>query len=241
MRRVVLMLAAMALALLLASGVAWAVNKVGTNGPDTLRGTNEADNLLGKGGQDDLFGLGGSDNLLGGPGKDWVLGGNELRPQGGDKNLAGGPGNDAVFGGNGPDNVLGGSGNDDVGGGRGSDSSVVGEEGRDIVNGDRGSDRVVGGEGPDWLVDGPLRETSKDTLSGGDGNDAFIVNNRPATRDLVSCGGGFDRVAADTKDLAAPDCERVRRGPNAEQELDALFEELGFVAVFEGLAPSPFE
>ncbi len=46
MRRVVLVLAAMALALLLASGVAWAVNKIGTNGPDTLRGTNKADNLL---------------------------------------------------------------------------------------------------------------------------------------------------------------------------------------------------
>ena len=44
MRRVALAVAAMALALLLASGVAWAVNKVGTNGPDTLRGTNRADN-----------------------------------------------------------------------------------------------------------------------------------------------------------------------------------------------------
>ena len=47
MRRVALVLAAMALALVLASGVAWAVNKVGTNGPDTLRGTNEDDNLVG--------------------------------------------------------------------------------------------------------------------------------------------------------------------------------------------------
>jgi hypothetical protein len=34
-----LVLAAMALALLLASGVAMAVNKIGTDGPDTLRGT----------------------------------------------------------------------------------------------------------------------------------------------------------------------------------------------------------
>jgi hypothetical protein len=38
MRRVALVLGAMALALLLASGVAWAVNKIGTNGPDTLWG-----------------------------------------------------------------------------------------------------------------------------------------------------------------------------------------------------------
>jgi Ca2+-binding RTX toxin-like protein len=47
-------LAGMALALLLASGVALAVNKVGTNGPDTLKGTNWDDNLLGKGGKDML-------------------------------------------------------------------------------------------------------------------------------------------------------------------------------------------
>jgi Ca2+-binding RTX toxin-like protein len=72
-RRVVLVLAAMALALLLASGVALAVNEVGTDGPDTLRGTNRADNLSGKGGNDVLFGLGGSDNVLGEEGKDYVL------------------------------------------------------------------------------------------------------------------------------------------------------------------------
>jgi hypothetical protein len=238
-RRVVLVLAVMALALLLASGVALAVNEVGTDGPDTLRGTNRDDNLSGEGGNDVLFGLGGSDNLTGEQGKDWVLGGNERIPLGGDKNLAGGPGNDAVFGGNGSDKVLGGSGNDDSGGGRGSDS-VAGEEGKDIVDGGPGSDRLSGGVGPDWVVNGPLRETSKNTLSGGDGDDALIANNRPARRDVVSCGGGFDLVVADTKDLVAPDCERVRRGVS-EQEIGALFEELGFVEVFEGLAPSPFE
>jgi hypothetical protein len=97
MRRVILLLAAMAATLIVASGVALAVNKIGTDGPDTLRGTNWDDNLLGKGGNDILFGLGGRDNLLGGPGKDIVLGGNERRPLGGDKNLAGGPGNDGVL------------------------------------------------------------------------------------------------------------------------------------------------
>ena len=53
MRRMSLVLAAMALALLLASGMALAVNKIGTDGPDNLMGTNKADNLLGKGGNDD--------------------------------------------------------------------------------------------------------------------------------------------------------------------------------------------
>jgi Ca2+-binding RTX toxin-like protein len=230
-RRVVLVLAATASTLLLASGVALAFNKVGTNGPDTLRGTNRADNLLGKGANDVLYALGGRDNLLGGSGKDYVLGGNERIPLGGDKNLAGGPGNDGVYGGIGSDTVVGGPGNDDLGDGRGSDR-IVGEEGREFVDSGPGSDRVEGGEGPDWLIDGPLSETSKDTLSGDDGDDVLIANNRPATKDIVSCGGGFDRVAADRKDLVAPDCERVRRGVS-QQEIGALFEELGFVEVFE--------
>jgi Ca2+-binding RTX toxin-like protein len=111
MRRVALVLGAMALALLLASGVAWAVNKIGTDGPDTLWGTNKADHLIGKGGNDRLFALNGRDNLQGGPGKDWV----DTHPTGfrrGDKNLQGGTGNDIVVGGRGSDNVLGDAGND---------------------------------------------------------------------------------------------------------------------------------
>jgi hypothetical protein len=50
MRRTILLLATMSLTLLVASGVALALTKVGTNGPDTLKGTNGADNLLGNGG-----------------------------------------------------------------------------------------------------------------------------------------------------------------------------------------------
>ena len=50
MRRVILLLTMMAAMLVVASGVALAVNKIGTNGPDTLRGTNKADNLTGRGG-----------------------------------------------------------------------------------------------------------------------------------------------------------------------------------------------
>jgi hypothetical protein len=46
MRRTILLLASMALTLLVASGVALAVTRIGTDGPDTLRGTNGADNLV---------------------------------------------------------------------------------------------------------------------------------------------------------------------------------------------------
>jgi hypothetical protein len=82
MRRTIVLLATMALTLLVASGVALAVTKIGGPGPNTLKGTNEADHLLGNGANDVLYALGGMDNLLGGEGKDWVLGG-ERRPQGG--------------------------------------------------------------------------------------------------------------------------------------------------------------
>jgi Ca2+-binding RTX toxin-like protein len=223
MRRVILLLALMATTLVVASGVAWAVNEVGTDGPDTLRGTNAADNLVGRGGDDDLFGLGGSDDLLGGPGRDNVLGGNEERPLGGDKNLAGGPGNDRVFGGNGSDDL-------------------VGDSGNDLVDGWRDADDITGDGGTDVLVDGPFREAAVDRLSGGDGNDVIASLNRPARRDLVTCGSGFDRVFADTKDVVAPDCERVAVGLAAAQDLFEQLQESGFFETFfGGLPPFPGE
>jgi serralysin len=184
MRRVAFVLAAMALALLLASGVAWAVNEVGTNGPDTLRGTNGADNLSGGGGNDRIFSLAGQDNLLGGSGKDFMLGGTERLASGGDKNLAGGAGNDAVGGGLGSDNIR-------------------GEEGNDLL---------VGGPGLE------PREAPNDKLSGGEGNDVFDILNKPAAKDVVLCGDGFDRVLADREDLVAPDCEKVFVGLGSLEE-----------------------
>jgi RTX calcium-binding nonapeptide repeat (4 copies) len=223
MRRTMLLMATMALTLLVASGVALAVNKVGTNGPNTLRGTNGADNLLGRGGNDALLGLGGPDNLLGGKGKDWVLGGNERRALGGDKNLVGGPGNDGVLGGEGSDNLTGNSGND-------------------LVSGDPGPDKILGGDGNDYLLDGERRGGATDILTGGDGNDVIDLINRPAGKDVVTCGSGFDRVLADRADVVAPDCERVAVGLAAAQRLNQRIEESGFYdRLFEGLAPFPGE
>jgi hypothetical protein len=207
MRRILVLLMAMTVTLVVASGVAWAVNKIGTNGPDTLIGTNNADNLLGRGGNDILFSLNGRDNLLGGPGKDIVLGENErFNSSGGDKNLQGGPGNDIVVGG-------------------------------------RGSDNVLGNAGNDFLVDGPTREFSLDILSGGDGNDVFLVENAPAAKDIVTCGDGFDRVLADRRDVVARNCERVRIVHGSREEV--LQQEEEFLAsippsFFEGLYPGVF-
>ena len=205
MRRGALLLAVVAACLVMASGVALAVNRVGTNGHDVLRGTDGNDNLLGLGGQDDLFGRGGNDNLVGGPGKDNVLGGDERRPRGGDKNLAGGEGNDFVGGGQGSDNIL-------------------GEDGNDL------------------LIDGNLRESSRDKVAGGDGKDVFAVDNRPAVKDVVVCGDGFDRVLADRKDTVARDCERVKivRGSREEvlEQEEAFFESIP-ESFFRGLPPDP--
>ncbi len=221
MRRVILLLTMMAATLVVASGVALAVNKVGTNGPDTLKGTNGADNLLGKGANDVLFSLAGRDNLLGEEGKDWALGGNERGPLGGDKNLLGGPGNDGVLGGEDSDNLTGNSGDD-------------------FVDGGLGPDKIVGGEGSDYLLDGERRGGVTDTLIGGDGNDVLDPFNKPTKRDVVTCGRGFDRVLADRADVVAPDCEKVAVGPAAARELNQQLEDSGFFEnLSEGLAPSP--
>jgi RTX calcium-binding nonapeptide repeat (4 copies) len=251
MRRTILLLTTMTLTLLVASGVALAINKIGTDGSETLRGTNGDDNLLGKGANDVLYALGGTDNLLGGEGKDWVLGGNERRALGGVKNLVGGTGNDGVAGGLGSDTLLGSSGNDLVDGDEGSDGAVVGGEGRDLINGWTGSDRMLGEGGGDLLVDGNLGEASKDDLlSGGEGDDILIADHVPAVKDRVSCGGGFHRVVADSKDVVADDCEKVRlvHGSKAEvrKQEDAFFKSVPpatrkFFDTFfdEQLAPFP--
>jgi RTX calcium-binding nonapeptide repeat (4 copies) len=208
MRRTILLLAAMVLTVLVASGVALAVTKIGTDGPDTLRGTNGDDNLIGKGGDDVLHSLNGRDTLLGGSGKDCLLcrAVPEFRFFAGDKNLLGGPGNDLIWAG-------------------------------------KGSDDVVGAEGNDWLIDAGFREFSRDTFSGGPGNDAIDVIHYRSARDRVVCGGGFDWVAADSKDVVAPDCEKivVFRGGTFSEYLDVVvvefYEETVPPNFFEGLPP----
>jgi hypothetical protein len=70
----------------------------------------------------------------------------------------------------------------------------------------------------------------------------ILIDNEPTTRDLVTCGRGFDRVAADSRDVVAPDCERVAVGEAAIQELAEELEEVGFFETFfGGLPPFPGE
>ena len=155
MIRTILLLATIALTVVVAGGVALAVNKVGTQGRDFLKGTDGADHLVGKGDSDRIFGLAGKDSLIGGKGKDVVSGGTESRPSGGDKKLIGGPDNDVVFGGKGSDNILGNAGNDLVlnGPNRSTDKLSAGN-GNDVVgsfNDPASEDNVVCGGGFDWV------------------------------------------------------------------------------------------
>jgi hypothetical protein len=118
MRRTVLVLAAMALALTVASGVALAVSKTGTNGDDVLEGTFGKDALAGGGGDDRLYGRQGKDRVYGDSGRDRVFG-----------NI----GNDQLFGGGGDDDFI------NLLDERGGDVAVCGE-GFDEVYGDFGDE-----------------------------------------------------------------------------------------------------
>jgi len=49
----------------------------------------------------------------------------------------------------------------------------------------------------------------KEALSGGGVNDVFFVDNDPAGKDVVTCGGGFDWVFANRKGMVTENCEKV--------------------------------
>jgi hypothetical protein len=87
---------------------------------------------------------------------------------------------------------------------------------------------------------GGWREAPKDNLSGGPGNDWVLTFNDPAFGDVVTCGSGFDRVAADRKDVVADDCEEVAIGKAEADEIFGPLEESGFFdEFFEALPPFP--
>jgi Ca2+-binding RTX toxin-like protein len=101
MRRTIMLLSAMGLAVLLASGVALAVEQTcqantdcfGTPEPDILNGSSGNDFMFGRGGPDILKGFDGSDEMFGQGGGDRLLGGS------GYDLLNGGVGSDALNGG----------------------------------------------------------------------------------------------------------------------------------------------
>ncbi len=115
MRRAVILLTMVAVAIVVGSGVALAATIrcdggrcSGTNRPDSIFGTDKSDAIFakdggdfvsGRGRADNLNGEDGDDELLGGWGDDWVKGGRH------DDSVKGGLGNDRITGGSG-DNVI---------------------------------------------------------------------------------------------------------------------------------------
>lgn len=134
-RRGMLFMVSVMVTLLLASGVALAVTRVGGPGPDALSGTDGRDKLVGKQGNDSLDGRQRSDRLFGGRGIDSIKGGR------GADILDAGPRNegarDALDGGRGKDvlrvrNVP--AAEDAVSCGRGFDRVIADRQ--DVVDGD---------------------------------------------------------------------------------------------------------
>jgi Ca2+-binding RTX toxin-like protein len=117
-RRALLILTAMVLGVLLASGAALAQIIDGTDGPDDLVGTDNHDKIGGKGSADYISGL---------VGTDW---------------LHGGAGNDTVVGREGNDRIYGDSGSDRLYGNLGKDTITAGDAQEDLVNCGEGDDTV---------------------------------------------------------------------------------------------------
>lgn len=97
MRRMIMILAIAAAAIVVCSGLAVAKTVNGGGGNEHLVGTGAKDTISGGGGDDDLFGKGAGDRL------------------------SGDSGNDDVHGNGGPDRVYGGTGSDDLYGNKGND------------------------------------------------------------------------------------------------------------------------
>jgi Ca2+-binding RTX toxin-like protein len=126
MRRALILLAVIALAMVVGGGVAVAATIrcdggrcSGTNRPDSIVGTNRHDAIFAKDGGDFVNGRGRADNLNGEDGDDKVLGG------WGDDWVKGGRHDDAVEGDLGNDRITGGSGDNVIRAGDGMRDLIV--------------------------------------------------------------------------------------------------------------------
>ena len=171
MRRAMFLLAAMAPAILVAAGVAIAVEKTCTNSGETLRGTAQRDILYGRGGNDRLLGLGGNDELLGGSGNDTVQGSSEA---------------DELYGISGSDTMNGGDDNDGVYGGVGDDPALFGGGGTDDISGGWGDDKLNSRD-----------DSPNDSVSCGPNQDIAIVDDDPTDPLVVP----WDKVSPDCEDV----------------------------------------
>jgi Ca2+-binding RTX toxin-like protein len=204
----------------------------GADNPDGGDGNDLVDGGAGDDGLEKSLGVSndpghGADTYVGGPGTDKLLLDNHARgvtislngaaddgtPGEGDnvgsdiEDLEGTDGDDSFTGSAGPDSFYGRIGNDVIHGG-GGDDNLGGAGGDDSISGDAGNDKLEGSSGADTVDGGPGR----DTIYGDQANCVgfFICSPDPDTilardgeRDSVDCGGGADRIEADSIDALA--------------------------------------
>jgi len=228
-RRFVLMMAAMGATVLLASGVAYALDVrcdrasdpdpapgqclgtpedddiTGSTQADIIRALNGFDDVVARGGEDEIYGGYLADFLAGGRGGDIYFGGkgtdslNEDFFDSGRDEMNGGPNNDLIEAGVGND-ILRGQAGDESEAGDPTDAAMFGGLGNDQLYGGTGDDSMEGEEGTDEHYGGP-------------GNDFIDAANeeRFATDapDVVDCGDGFDTAVVLPNDTVSENCEDV--------------------------------
>jgi Ca2+-binding RTX toxin-like protein len=160
----------------------------GGAGNDTLTGGELDDYILGGDGNDQLFGGAGADLMDGGAGADLISGGvgDDKADYRGRRNsltvsLGNGKFDDGQRGEG--DNVD----TEGVLGGRGDDL-LIGDAKNNYLSGGLGADTLIGNDGDDRFSAAPAGEVGIDSISGGNGNDFFQMQDRAA--DTYSVGGG---------------------------------------------------
>jgi large repetitive protein len=207
-KRAVLLLVAMAAALAVGSGVAYAASigcdEAGDRDPDfgQCRGTPDGDGIRGKSYRDVIRALAGNDRVFAFDGRDTIYGG-----KGNDK-IDGSGANDTIYGG--PD-------------GDGGPAGLPFADFNDLhpntstpnLQGGFHSDTVYGEGGPDNIDAAeddaePGVPGTFDRSFGGGGNDRILAVD--GNQDLVHCGGGTADVARIDQGIdSAKNCEKVRR------------------------------
>ena len=221
-RRLAWLLATMALAIVVASGVALAATLKGTSAVDNIDGTAGDDNIYGYEGDDTMRGLAGYDYIDAGPGKDVVHVSDEKdfydehlnRTGSMSDNVAnGGGGDDTIAGSKGSDRLSGGTDVDTISG-AGESDNINGGAGNDTLDGGAGADAIYGDLGNDTISEGPADDGDVDRVYGGDGDDSIdVTSGQDAVKDGVECGVGRDEVYVDAADVVAADCEVVTVEP----------------------------
>jgi hypothetical protein len=242
-RVILLLLAAICVALVVSSGVAFAAVINGNNGDNNLDGTRKADRIDGRGGNDTIQALSGSDRLIGGADHDILNGasGNDTYlfedNWGTDALSADTSGRDTLdfsattfvdvnLSPSGANNEAQAGANtldfpstvliEDVKGGSGF-NLLRGNGANNRLFGNDSSDSLYGGRGSDTLFGG----AGHDYINGGSGNDALNAGEGDDRYDFGD-GWGVDTIAADTSGSEALDFWSLNSAVTVNLEASAL-------------------